>query len=457
MNKKEVPEVSEVLAKASNEAVQQTTHDDIVRSMTEQVLARGDIPWDGYQRANLINQKELELIKKYGNKGEDVRRTLIVQDGETYAELFLELLLKINKEETFQYLLCLIDQLITEHPETVALFLRLSSRKAGFPLDPFLRILTRSSSDWFTNSKTSNILATLMSSSSDVSEQNVRFMCQWLRTQLRSNDDKDVENAVAALMKFLKRDDFRPLFAGEDGLLLLSTILKTKAKNYQLVYRTLFDLWMLTYNKNVAGQIASSKAISYIVEILKAQQKEKIVRLCLSTLVNCLNQGYNNEQMLDGGIMKPIELLTNKNWGDEDIISDLKTLKDDLEKNIVELSTFELYRKEVLSGNLEWSPVHRSEKFWKENSSKFEEENYKILVTLKGYLTSEVPNPLVTAVACYDIGEFARIHPRGRTIVQQLGIKIPLMILMEDKDLEVKKQALTAVQKLMVHNWEYLM
>jgi len=173
--------------------------------------------------------------------------------------------------------------------------------------------------------------------------------------------------------------------------------------------------------------------------------------------VNCLNQGYNNEQMLDGGIMKPIELLTNKNWGDEDIISDLKTLKDDLEKNIVELSTFELYRKEVLSGNLEWSPVHRSEKFWKENSSKFEEENYKILVTLKGYLTSEVPNPLVTAVACYDIGEFARIHPRGRTIVQQLGIKIPLMILMEDKDLEVKKQALTAVQKLMVHNWEYLM
>ncbi len=42
---------------------------------------------------------------------------------------------------------------------------------------------------------------------------------------------------------------------------------------------------MLTYNKAVAGQIAASKAITYIVEILKTQQKEKIVRLCLSALV----------------------------------------------------------------------------------------------------------------------------------------------------------------------------
>jgi len=324
-------------------------------------------------------------------------------------------------------------------------------------LDPFLRILTRSSSDWFTNAKTSNILSTLMSRTHEIVEQNVKFMCQWFRTQLRSNDDKDVCNAVGALMKFLKRDEFRPLFAAEDGLLLLSTILKTKAKNFQLIYQTLFALWMLTYNQAVSNQIASSKAITYIVEILKTQQKEKIIRLCLSTLTNCLNKAYNNEQMLDAGIMKPLELLANKNWGDEDIINDLKTLREALEKNIVELSSFDMYKKEVLSGNLEWSPVHRSERFWKENCHRFEEDNCKILQILKSYLTAEVPNSLVVAVACYDIGEFGRIHPRGRTIIQQLGIKMPLMLLMEDKDTDVKKQALTAIQKIMVHNWEYLM
>jgi hypothetical protein len=42
------------------------------------------------------------------------------------------------------------------------------------------------------------------------------------------------------------------------------------------------------------------------------------------------------------------------------------------------------------------------------------------------------------------------------SLIQQLGLKIPLMQLMEDKNLEVKKHALLAIQKLMVTNWEYL-
>jgi len=432
------------------------THDDIIKTTTEQVLGR-DIPWEGYQRANLINGKELELIKKYDKKTDETRRALILQEGETYAELFLELLLKINKEETFQYLLSLIDQLLTDHPETVRLFLRLSTKKPAFPLDPFLRILSRSSSDWFTNAKTSNILAILMSNSSEVSEANVKYMCQWLRTQLRSADDRDVSNAVQALQKFLRKDDFRPIFSAEDGLLLLASLLKTKSKNYQLTYQSVFCLWLLTYNKSVVTQVASSKVISYVVDVLKNNQKEKIVRMSLATLVNLVDNGPSNEQMLDAGIMKPLEILVNKKWGDDDISNDLETLKIALEKNIVLLSSFDMYKKEVLSGNLEWSPVHRSERFWKENSFRFEEDNYKLLHVLRQYLTAEIPNPLAVAIACYDIGEFARIHPRGRTIVQQLGIKIPLMTLMEDKDPEVKKHALTAIQKLMVHNWEYLM
>jgi len=50
-------------------------------------------------------------------------------------------------------------------------------------------------------------------------------------------------------------------------------------------------------------------------------------------------------------------------------------------------------------------------------------------------------------VACFDTGEFSRCHPRGKIILQQLNIKLHLMKLMEDKDPEVKKQSLLAVQK----------
>jgi len=75
---------------------------------------------------------------------------------------------------------------------------------------------------------------------------------------------------------------------------------------------------------------------------------------------------------------------------------------------------------------------------------------------LKEILTTS-NDPLVLAVACFDIGEFARFHPRGKVIVGELGVKLPIMNLMEkSSDAEVRKQALLAIQKLMVTNWEYL-
>lgn len=43
-------------------------------------------------------------------------------------------------------------------------------------------------------------------------------------------------------------------------------------------------------------------------------------------------------------------------------------------------STFEMYKKEIMSGNLDWTPVHKSERFWKENAHLFEEDKYKVLL-----------------------------------------------------------------------------
>jgi V-type H+-transporting ATPase subunit H len=104
-------------------------------------------------------------------------------------------------------------------------------------------------------------------------------------------------------------------------------------------------------------------------------------------------------------------------------------------------STFDMYKKEVMSGKLQWSPVHKSEKFWKENAAHFEDNNNELLVyvifadfllhsdssfcvcvcvciyvrsRLKKILESGAESTTIS-VACFDIGEFARVHPRGRT------------------------------------------
>lgn len=42
-------------------------------------------------------------------------------------------------------------------------------------------------------------------------------------------------------------------------------------------------------------------------------------------------------------------------------------------------SSFDEYASEVRSGRLEWSPVHKSEKFWVENNTRLNEKNYELL------------------------------------------------------------------------------
>jgi len=330
------------------------------------------------------------------------------------------------------------------------LFFNTSVKNPTFPFDPLLRLLNRSNLEWYTSSKASSILAILMESSHDLNDDIVRQMCVWLREQLRKSDVREMCNAVVSMQKLLGIDKFRVAFAAEDGLALLIALVKSKAKNYQIMYQLVYCFWLLSYNAKVAGQMNETQVVPTLIELLKTVATDKVIRVVVATLRNLVTVSPNHEPMLECGIMKPLDILLTRTWGDEDIEEDLKYLSETLQKSIAVLSTFDQYKKELLSGNLEWSPPHKSEKFWKENLYKFEEENYKLLLVLRELLTSS--HGLIVSVACFDLGEFARFHPRGKHILTQLNIKLSLMKLMEDKDIEVKKHALTAIQKLMASN-----
>jgi hypothetical protein len=53
-----------------------------------------------------------------------------------------------------------------------------------------------------------------------------------------------------------------------------------------------------------------------------------------------------------------------------------------LREGIQELSSFDKYKKEVLSGCLDWTPMHTSELFWRQNVSSFEDKDFQILRVL---------------------------------------------------------------------------
>lgn len=78
-----------------------------------------------------------------------------------------------------------------------------------------------------------------------------------------------------------------------------------------------------------------------------------------------------------------------------------------------ELSSMEQYLTELDGGLLDWSPVHTTE-FWKEHIRSMEAHDFGPLRRLRDLIdTSDDITTL--AVACFDVGEFARHHLHGRT------------------------------------------
>jgi hypothetical protein len=49
--------------------------------------------------------------------------------------------------------------------------------------------------------------------------------------------------------------------------------------------------------------------------------------------------------------------------------------------------THVLHPPQVKSGKLEWSPVHRSERFWRENVTRLNDKKHELLKLLVNYLT----------------------------------------------------------------------
>ena len=68
-----------------------------------------------------------------------------------------------------------------------------------------------------------------------------------------------------------------------------------------------------------------------------------------------------------------------QSWEDEDIPVLLEELGEALAANIRLLSSWDKYKKEVLSGSLDWTPMHTSDAFWTENAAHFEERDFQVL------------------------------------------------------------------------------
>lgn len=420
-----------------------------------EVLAR-KVEFTKYAEAKVISPRDAQVLTDYLDQNTEGRSDLLNERGKEIAASFLTVLAQINQRTDTEYILAVVDDLLGLDRNSVRFFDPASS---SVTLLRILNVETDRAKDKapgssFSVQKASSILSIILSNR----ELPEPEFFAWLLARLR--DPKDpllVKAALPALKNILKNPSSHERFAMDGGLRSLMN-LTVDMTNTQMQYLVIFNLWLLSFNPAMLAEFKQHQVVNMLVELSKKSPREKVLRVVMATLRNLLNKEDFNDEMVFAGLVKVLYLMSQRKVKDQDLIEDLRVLDNRLEEVVETLSSFDMYQSECNSGRLSWTPVHTAD-FWRENITKFEDSNYALIQRLINLLDN--PDWKVKEVACYDLGEFARFHPDGRMVIQKLRGKTKLMSLLgggkDDKIPEtVRKQALLAVQKLMVQNWEQL-
>jgi len=439
-------------SKAKPEALKKVAEDmegADIEDRDSEVLAR-KVDFKKYAEAKVISPRDAQVLTDYVDQNAEGKNDLLTERGKDIATAFLTVLSQINQRNDMEYILAVLDDLLWTDRNAVRYF-----DPATAPA-PLLRLLNaeRSSGSSYVVQKAASILSVILR---DRETPEPEFFA-WILARLR--DPKDpllVKAALPALKNILKNPKSHERFAMDGGFRSLMN-LTVDMSNTQMQYLVIFCLWLLSFNPAMLAEFKQHQAVNMLVELAKKGPREKVIRVIMATLRNLLNKEDFNDEMVFAGLVKVLYLMNQRKLKDQDLLEDIKAVDNRLEEVVETLSSFDMYQSECNSGRLSWTPVHTAD-FWRENITKFEDGNYALIQRLINLLDSD--DWKVKEVACYDLGEFARFHPDGRMVITKMRGKTKLMSLLgggkDDKIPEsVRKQALLAVQKLMVHNWEQL-
>jgi V-type H+-transporting ATPase subunit H len=212
---------------------------------------------------------------------------------------------------------------------------------------------------------------------------------------------------------------------------------------------------ILSYEEEYVKYVADPKnlVIVDILNTLKKLAREKLTRVGLKILRNLsVNTGCVS-LMIDNNLIGFLSMEMRKNIKDEKMKENMNFLVEIMEKNYKIFSSYEKYLKEVETEKLNFGPCHTA-KFWKEHIQKTEKDEFLIIKKLIHLLDSS--DETTQAVACFDLGEFSRLHPYSKKVLESFDGKTKLMKMIEKESPLVREQALVAIQKLMINNWQII-
>lgn len=218
-----------------------------------------------------------------------------------------------------------------------------------------------------------------------------------------------------------------------------------------MLYKYLFALWMLSYDKSIAATLQERDVVPVIKDIMVTCRVEKVIRLGLVVIKSFLPDEKLSLDIVECAILDVVQQLEFEKWRDPETQDNILEVSKLVAIQVSALSNFDRYEKEVNNGALKWGYLH-SNKFWGENINKFEQNGFGVIEKLCKLLA--IDDEVTQAVACHDIGEFAVLHPLGKKKVKDFEVKEQVMKLMESENRDVKREALLCCQKIMLNKWQ---
>jgi len=268
-----------------------------------------------------------------------------------------------------------------------------------------------------------------------------------------------------SLMYLLRINELSQEFIQKRGFMILHKLLINECQqDAQIAYNVCTAFWILSYHKFAMHLFQDFKlnVVEHIAKILDFSNKEKIVRMICLIFSNLKDDDICLEHLSMINALNLVIKLRNRPWVDTEIKRILEELFTYFDQNYQEFSSFDKWKAQVQRRGLTWSPVH-TEKFWQTSFIYFNDpENLECINILIDILKSH-PNEVhdqasldqMKAVACYDLGEFARFSPIGKEFLEDRQTKTFLADLMGNpaSSAELKKEAITAYQKMLMHAW----
>ncbi|KAK8724341.1 hypothetical protein OTU49_011339 [Cherax quadricarinatus] len=211
------------------------------------------VNWPSYLQSQMITQEDYEVIMAVEVPGQN-RQILLNSRRLQVARTFMNLLGHISKDQTIQYILILVDDILSEEKSRVEIFKECARKNRESMWSPFLNLLTRP--DTFIINMTARIIAKLACWSREPMDgSDLTFYLTWLKDQLRTPNNEYMQSVGRCLQMMLRVEEYRTIFYQLDGVVTIVQVLSTGKLNFQIQYQLTFCLWVLTFNNAIAEKM----------------------------------------------------------------------------------------------------------------------------------------------------------------------------------------------------------